>query len=248
MSKSQGKNGRPREAGDRYPGGRLKPRKPTPEDIERKARVARELAKGGDAWEAPLRTMLARGLIEASEYLIAGRYVDAYEGWRRAISATAPRAAAFNPPIAEESEFDMRRVSISTMRHKDIAAAWNNVFGLGRGDPVARDVVEERTMARWRMMNAAMTPVQRHQVFMVCVMEARPKWLQRPPVEAAAHPLLAVLRTGLRAVDGATKVGGSSPRGGKIEAIVEVKLPLPAPARSNRTVEIVVSRPEDEAA
>lgn len=161
------KSGRPRQQGDRYPSGKLRPPKPNEKVLA--IRHAFGLEKLGQKF-TPIEVAFHRGWIDEETYWAAARYAALY---RLAVSGV-PAYANQNLPEARSS-VDVRTLSFAQLATAEISAIWDSAMG----EPEAEPDEDRRAKAtlRWREVNAAMTPEQRQEVFNVVALESWPQWI-----------------------------------------------------------------------
>lgn len=173
LRKGSSKAGRPKKAGDRYPSGKLKP--PGPNIIVLRRREQGD-ALGGDH---PLDFALARKWITERQHKDAMAY-----------RATFNRAHICGPRLSigrlsERPASEELRINWSQMSDAEIVAIFDQVFG---GEIMPEDAAkrDEQAMGRWRLLNAALAPAEREELFRVCVLGSWPFWM---PKRAAGHAL-----------------------------------------------------------
>lgn len=154
------KAGRPRADGERYPGGKLKPRRNDRAIEARRAIVGEgmDIALADD----PLDFIHAKGWLSTARY----RAALAYRDIRRQARLGGPRLDAGGVQETASTTGLVAR-SVSDMTSAEITEVFDHVF---REAPAT--TAEEREAAalqRWKRVEAAMSPVERHQVGMICV-------------------------------------------------------------------------------
>ena len=163
----QSKGGRPRQSGDRYPSGKLRPPKPNEKVLA--IRQAFGLDKLGQKF-TPIEVAFHRGWIDEETYWAAARYAALY---RLAVTGV-PGYANQNLPEAPSS-VDVRALSFAQLTHAEVTAIWDSAMG----EP-SYEGNEERTAKatrRWREVNLRMSTEQRQEVFDVVALESWPQWI-----------------------------------------------------------------------
>lgn len=179
--------GRPRQPGERYKGGKLKPCPPEPNARVLADRLAMVTttdkdgkAKVGDLTKAssPMDFALERGWITQAQHRAGAAYVSLYG----ASEIQGPRAGnASYGEVDERAAIDKR--SLAQMSPFEIVEAFDRVLAKTSAG-AQHDAQTAAAMVRWRQINAAMSPDQQREVFAVCVMDSWPQWvIQR----AAGH-------------------------------------------------------------
>lgn len=171
---SRSKGGRPRQQGDRYPSGKLRPPKPNEKVLA--IRQAFGLEKLGQRF-TPIEVAFHRGWIDEETYWAAARYAAFY---RLAVTGV-PAYANQNLPEAPTS-VDVRTLTFAQLTDAEVSAIWDSALG----EPQVETDEDRRSKAtrRWREVNAAMTPEQRQEVFNVVALESWPQWIIQ---RAAGH-------------------------------------------------------------
>lgn len=171
---SRSKGGRPRQQGDRYPSGKLRP--PTPNEKVLAIRQAFGLEKLGQKF-TPIEVAFHRGWIDEQTYWAAARYAALY---RLAVTGV-PAYANQNLPEAPTS-VDVRTLTFAQLTDAEVSAIWDSAMG----EPQVETDEDRRAKAtrRWREVNAAMSPKQRQEVFSVVALESWPQWIIQ---RAAGH-------------------------------------------------------------
>lgn len=174
------KAGRPRQEGERYPSGKLKPRGPNKETL------AKRSAGDASAGEHPLDFALSKGWISEGLHRTGMDYLSAFN---RAHFDGAPRMAQGG--LCEASSVEHFRETwckFAEMPDKDIVELFDQVFNieapiLTDDERAARDSM---AWVRWKMLNAHLTREERQELFEVCVLASWPFWM---PKEAAGRAL-----------------------------------------------------------
>ena len=163
--------GRPKQDGERYSNGRLKPRPPNPKVIEmRKALMGNakvDLSKASD----PVDLAHSRGWLTDGEHRAAKKLEQLYQ------------MAGFGPPrmngngLSEvQPALDIDARSFATMPDKDAVAIWDKVFS-SEADEVDREQQGAAAMRLWcSIMKELSTPV-REELFSVCIASSWPQWV-----------------------------------------------------------------------
>lgn len=181
--------GRPRETDrERYPNGRVKPVKPNPEVLARRALICADPTMS----TCPLDAAFANGWISREERAAGMAYlsVHARAGFYSPSSAAlhdamTPSSVAegIRPQVTEGwacmSKKQIDEISWTTFSHKEIAAVWDSAMrDIGRIDGTGpQDDFAARANQRWRALNAAMTSLERTVVDSFVVREEWPQWI-----------------------------------------------------------------------
>lgn len=191
--------GRPRQEGERYACGKLKPRK-----NERLVEAKRALVgEGMDIALAddPLDFIHAKGWLSASLY----RTALAFRTIRRRAGVGAPRLSGGG--VAETaSTTGMQGLSFRDMTDSEVTSVFDHVF---RGQGAISDEEREQDMRRWKALERAMSTDQRREVGLVVLDSSWPFWVtalnlgkpltdrqaqQRQHLEAGLEAMRRVLR------------------------------------------------------
>lgn len=173
-SKGSSKAGRPRKEGDRYPSGKLKPPAPNAELL------ARRKAGDASAGEHPLDFALSRNWITEREHRDAAAYRTVFN--RAHIGGIGPRLALSK--YGEDEPSESLRKKWAELSDDYITAIFDKVFN---GEPMPEDVerAEATALARWKVLNAALTAPEREELFMVCVLGSWPFWMPKKASDRA---------------------------------------------------------------
>lgn len=167
------KAGRPRKEGDRYPSGKLKPAGPNARTLDRR--------KAGDAeaGEHPMDFALSKGWLTERDHQASACYLAAFN--RAHIGG--PRLSRGG--LCEVVPSEELRLNWSQLSDEEIAEIFDKVFCVDAlpADPAA---LEAAALARWKLLNAALTGEERAELFLVCVLGSWPLWM---PKLAADHAL-----------------------------------------------------------
>lgn len=172
-SRGSSKAGRPRQDGDRYPSGKLKPRGPNDTVI------AKRRAGDASAGEHPLDFALSREWITERQHKDAAAYRAAFN----VSHIGGPRLSSGS--LIEVPPSETLRMNWSQMSDAEIADIFDRVFS---GDylPEDRPKLEAAALERWKRLNVALTPLEREEMFLVCVLGSWPFWM---PKKASDHAL-----------------------------------------------------------
>lgn len=201
--------GRPRQAGERYPSGKLKPRK-----NDRVIEAKRALVGAGmdiALAEDPLDFIHAKGWLTLARYRSALTYRDA----RRRARVGAPRLDTGG--LAETSSTTgVWSGSFAEMTDQEITTVFDHVF---RDPPaMSADEREAQALQRWKALEAAMSPGQRREVGLIVLEKSWSFWItalnlghtltgrqqqQRQALEAGLDAMARVLRRRVDAVPAA---------------------------------------------
>lgn len=160
------KAGRPRKSGARFPSGKL--RAPAPNE----ALLARRKAGDADAGEHPMDFALSNGWVTEAQHKAATSYREAFN--RAHIGG--PRMSCGSLPEVVPAE--ALRMNWSQMSGEDITQVWDQVFNLEETSPDP-DKLEAEALARWRLLNTALTGEEREELFKVCVLGSWPFWMPK---------------------------------------------------------------------
>lgn len=228
--KGSSKAGRPRKDGERYPSGKLKPR-PVNETV-----LAKRAIGDAAAGEHPMDFALSRGWVTEQQHRSAMAYRATFNR-AHGPAAGGPKLALSK--LAEVEPAEALKVSWAIMTDEEITEIFDRVFSV-RPEDTERERAEAEALERWRVFNAALTPGEREELFMVCVLGSWPFWM---PKKASDHPLgakdlrkQAALLTGLdvvgskrvaprRDIGKITPVPFKPTREGRAEALVRYETP-----------------------
>lgn len=222
------KAGRPRQDGDRYPSGKLKPRKPNERTLEMRRSVG--VIDIGQAF-SPIQVAARQGWLSEEDCrtaaLLAAIYSQAGIGRPVAGSASVTETP-------EPTEVSRDFWYFSTLPSKEVAEIWNAVFNFA-GQNTTQQERAERSTKQWKVANAAMTPPQRQEVYNVCILDSFPQWVIHRAAgrmdtswENKRTLLIEGLGAARRALIGMSEeVGASAP----MEAASIVETAAPAPDR-----------------
>jgi len=191
LRKGQGssKAGRPRQEGDRYPSGKLKPRR-----NERLIEAKRALVGDGldiALADDPLEFIRAKGWLSQGRYRTALAYRDA----RRRARVGAPRLDGGG--VAETSSTTgVQGRSFAEMTDAEITEVFDHVF---REPPVSTDEREAQALRRWKALEAAMSPAQRREVGLIVCDQSWSFWIMALNLGHALTPRQAQQRQDLEA-------------------------------------------------
>lgn len=171
--KGSSRAGRPKQKGDRYACGKLKPKGPNATVL------AKRQAGDAAAGEHPLDFALSKGWLTERQHKDAMAYRSAFN--RAHIGG--PRLSLGT--LSETPPSEELRETWATMTDAEITAIFDKVFDV---DPEALDPekAEERALARWRLLNAGLSASEREELFRVAVLGSWPFWM---PKKAADHAL-----------------------------------------------------------
>lgn len=172
-SKGSSKAGRPKKAGDRYPSGKLRP--PGPNAMV----IARRKAGDAEAGEHPLDFALSQQWITERQHRDAMAYRAAFNRAHIAGPRLSSGSLAEVPPTEE------LRMNWSQMSDEEVVDVFDLVFNVESG-PLDREALEAVALERWKRLNVALSPTEREELFMVCVLGSWPFWM---PKKAADHAL-----------------------------------------------------------
>lgn len=243
VKKGSGK-GRPRQEGDRDLRGDLLPRGPNPTLLARLREVAGDPTKA----HSPLAAAYSNGWLSEEDHRAGVAYAMLYR--QAGIGGPSQRSADYGEARSEEARA-LAGVRIRDMSATDIAMLWDEVFGeTVPAGPEEREKREAAAMAKWRLINAELTADQRAELFAVCIMDSWPQWFcqrlagrfgtswerKRDLLTSGLARVREVLKMGSK---GARATASDRPAG--MRSFSDMR-PLPAPARSNSVVEVVVCR------
>lgn len=180
----RGAGGRPRQEGDRYPNGRLKPAGPNPIVVERRKAICDDVTMA----TCPLDAAYARGWISQRDHGAGKAYIAVHAGagftgpgssGQRDTSLPKGSADQLRADWGAMTTGEVKALRWSDISSKDIAAIWDSALrDLGRhADPEKAETFAAEANRRWRALNAAMTAQERVAVDAFCVRETWPQWL-----------------------------------------------------------------------
>ena len=175
ISKGQG-GGRPRQEGERYPNGRLKPRGPNERSVE--IRQALGLKKLNQRM-VPLDVAHANGWLSSVDYLTGIRFANLHQAAGFAHSGGS-MGATMEVDIGTEVSLSVSmdaKSFFSGLPHAELVVLWDRVFDRGERDPVKADEASAKAMRQWKAACAAMTMQERAEVTNVCVLDSFPQWI-----------------------------------------------------------------------
>lgn len=163
----QSKGGRPRQPGDRYPSGKLRPPKPNEKVLA--IRQAFGLDKLGQKF-TPIEVAFHRGWVDEETYWAAARYAALYR-----LAVTGVPGYANQNLLEAPNSVDVRALSFAQLTHAEVTAIWDSAMG----EPAYEGDEKRAAQAtkRWRETNLRMSTEQRQEVFDVVVLESWPQWI-----------------------------------------------------------------------
>lgn len=163
------KGGRPRQPGERYACGKLKPPAPNELALERRRQLCADITMATN----PLDAAYANNWLTLGQHKAGMAYARAY---RQAGFGGAGRAAGADLEV--ETGTGVEKRAISAMSRKEIAAVFDAVFNdAGPGDQEARELRAAMALDLWGAMNARMSPEVRFTLQSVCIDQSFPQWL-----------------------------------------------------------------------
>lgn len=160
--------GRPRQDGDRYPSGKLKPVKPNPKIVD--IREAFGLTKLGQKF-TPIEVAFHRGWIDEDAYTAAARYAALH----RLAVVGGPSMPTQRDRSAGEGA-DVRLLIFAHLTDKEVEAIWDSAMPPAR-TPTDDEDRRAKATRQWTDWNAAMTPEQRQELFNVVILDSWPQWV-----------------------------------------------------------------------
>lgn len=160
--------GRPRQEGERYPSGKLKPRK-----NERVIEAKRAFVGAGmdiALAEDPLDFIHAKGWLSTARYRTALSYRDT----RRRANVGAPRLDGGGIQETSSTSGVIGR-SFHDMTDSEITEVFDHVFR--EAPSTTADEREAQALQRWKRLEAAMTPDQRREVGLVVIQGSWTFWI-----------------------------------------------------------------------
>lgn len=167
------KAGRPRKEGDRYPSGKLRP--PMPSAVT----IAKRKAGDSEAGEHPMDFALSQGWLTERDHQAASSYRAAFN--RSHIGG--PRMS--HGGLCEVTPSEELRLNWSQLSDEEITEIFDRVFSIEAG-PANPEKLQADALWLWKRLNAALSPEERDELFMVCVVGSWPFWM---PKMAAAKDL-----------------------------------------------------------
>lgn len=167
------KGGRPRQAGERTKGGRLKH---TPNARVIAMRAAFGVDHIGQAF-SPIQIAYRNGWLTEVDCRTAAEFASLHAAaglGRSSISLSADmevdRGTETSGDVSAKSFF-------AQLPDREMAQIWDAVFNDDGGQRLSADDRATRAMARWKLANAAMTSEQRREVHDVCILDSFPQWV-----------------------------------------------------------------------
>lgn len=175
--------GRPRKEGARYPSGQLKPVGPNPRVLEARQAICDDPRMA----TCPLDAAFANGWLSREEYETGVRYVAAHTNAQ--LGAPGSKSGAWEPERggaindlhaqwterwSKMTDTQVRTLKWNELTQYEIAKIWDSAM---RPAPSTTDRRGISAMRRYKRMNDALTPAQRHEVHSVCVLESWPQWI-----------------------------------------------------------------------
>lgn len=172
-ARGSSKAGRPRKSGERFPCGKLRPPEPNARVLEQR--------KAGDseAGEHPLDFALSNRWITPEMHRTAMNYVSAYSH----AHIGGPRLALGG--LCEVVPSEELRMNWSEMTDVEIAGIFDDVFN-EMPQALNPEQQEAASLASWKRLNHVLTPDERQELFLVCVVGSWPLWM---PKQASNHAL-----------------------------------------------------------
>lgn len=167
--------GRPKQDGERYPNGRLKPQGPNQLVVDRRKALCDDVTKA----TSPLDVALHHGWLDEADYRtgLDFAYIYRLAGFGQSSGGGAARHEVEKPIELSLDVTTDARSYFSALPHAEVAALWDRVFS---DDGVVRATAADRAaaaMAKWKAANAAMTAAQREEVRLVCIEDSFPQWI-----------------------------------------------------------------------
>ena len=166
--KPRSKGGRPRQEGERYECGKLKPPAPNEKVLAFREAVASNRTRA----ENPLDTMLENGWITHDQYITACKFRDD----RRAAKMGGP-AMPVAKDLSEPEGIDARDWSFSRMKNEEVVELWNRVFSRTPPTPERQTEVEAAAWDRYKRAAKTMTLEQFTEVHDVVMRDSWPMWV-----------------------------------------------------------------------
>lgn len=241
--KIRGAGGRPRQDGERFPNGRLKPPGPNQLMVERRKALCDDVTMA----TCPLDAAFARGWISRAEHAAGRAYIAVHmRAGFQGPGYSGQRDTSLPTGSADELRANWRGMTTgevlaikwSTLSNKEIATIWDSALrDMGRAaDPTKADDFAKDANRKWRFLNAAMTTLQRLRVDEFCIRETWPRWfIDRAKGDMKGHSEdeRTTLIEGLRVISRALE----KPKTPAVSDIVVPPAPRPSgPVRTERTV------------
>lgn len=160
------KAGRPKKGGERFPCGKLKASGPNP------TVVAKRRAGDASAGEHPLDFALSNNWITERMHKDAMAYRAAYA--RTQIGG--PQLSLGG--LQESPDPETLRTNWSELSDAYIGELFDKVFS-AEPLPEVKELQDIQALARWRNLNLALSPEERHELFLVCVVGSWPFWMPK---------------------------------------------------------------------
>lgn len=192
--------GRPRKEGDRYPSGKLRPQKPNERTLEMRAALG--VTDIGQAF-SPIQIAARNGWLSPEDCRAAATFASIHTVAGLGRSHAAVGAGLEVAPGTDVSGDPTASSFFATLPYSEVVAIWDAVFNAEGGSEMERDSRAQRAMQQWKIVNAAMTPEQRSEVYDVCILDSFPQWIiQRATgrMETSWERKRDVLIQGLRAI------------------------------------------------
>lgn len=171
-----GKGGRPRQEGERYPNGRLKPAGANERSLE--IRKGFGLSKLNQRM-VPLDVAHSNGWLSDVDYLTGIRFANLHQaaGFNRAGSAMGSTLEVDVPTEVSLSVSLHAKSFFAGLPHDELTALWDRVFDRGERDVGKASEAAAKAMKLWKVANAAMTAEERDEVTNVCILDSWPQWI-----------------------------------------------------------------------
>lgn len=171
-----GKGGRPRQKGERYPNGRLKPAGANERSME--IRKGFGLSKLNQRM-VPLDVAHSNGWLSDVDYLTGIRFANLHQaaGFNRAGSAMGSTLEVDVPTEVSLSVSLTAKSFFAGLPHNELTALWDRVFDRGERDMEKASEAAAKAMKLWKLANAAMTAQERDEVTNVCILDSWPQWV-----------------------------------------------------------------------
>ncbi len=162
------KGGRPRQGGDRYACGKLKPPAPNEKVVAFRDFVCKDRKRA----ENPLDAMLANDWITHDQYLTACKFRDD----RNASKIGGPKMPVAKD-LSEPDGIDARGWSFARMKNEEVAKLWDKAFSSTPRTPERQTEVQAAAWDRYKRCARAMTFDQLTEVHDVAVRNNWPMWM-----------------------------------------------------------------------